>query len=336
MSYESSETRRRFLGLTGALAATGLFGVGMATADEHRDPIKTHGHDMEVFEVELAPESVVSDEDVESNATGRATAILDENRLVIGGEVTDLTSPIRDIADYADEDVGFGAPDEEDEDDEENGEDEEDQEDVTEDLLDPGVHIHEGGPDETTGYILALIAQVDEFDDMDTRYAGSFTLTQSQIVTLRNEEFYQDIHTEEFEDGELRGQVTPVEKDVELFGADLTSDAAGVEASALGKATAFLDGCELTVGGEFSGLRSELRDQTEDILDPGIRIRDGSGEAVFPLAADIDGDEGSGQFMGSFELEDEQIERLRSDEYHIDIVTEDYPDGVVRGHLESR
>lgn len=331
MMSNHDSSRRRFLGLTGALAATGLFSAGTAAADEYDRNGQYGSDDVTVFDVDLEPGNVVSNEDVDSRATGRATAVLDRNRLIIGGEFRDLESPLRDIADYANEDAEFGTPDDEEEEDEEP-----DQEDVAEDLLDPGVHIHEGGPDETTGYILALVAHIDEFDDTSARFAGSFTLTQSQIATLLNEEMYQDVHTEELEDGELRDQITPVEKDVELFDADLTSEAAGVDASALGKATAFIDDGHLIVGGEFSGLRSELRDQTESVLDPGIRIRDASDEALFGLIPDIDGDEGSGQFMGSFELEDEQVDRLQSGEYHIDIVTEDYPDGVARGHLESR
>lgn len=335
MIRNTNESRRRFLGLTGGLAALGLLGSSEAvTADGHDEGSE---YDVRVFDIELISENVVSDETpIDSNATGRGTAVLDENRLIIGGEFYNIESPLRDVAEYIDEGVGFGTSDGQEG--EENGEEgnEVEQEDVVEDLLDPGVHIHEGGPGESTGYILALIAHLDEFGDLSGRYAGSFILTRSQIVTLENGEMYQDTHTEEYESGELRDQITPVERDVELFDADLTSEAVSVEASALGKATAFLDSCELTVGGEFSGLRSELRDQEEDVLDPGIRVRDGSGEAVFSLVADIDGDEGSGQFMGSFELTDEETDRLRSGGYHIDIVTEDDPEGVIRGDLESR
>jgi hypothetical protein len=40
--------------------------------------------------------------------------------------------------------------------------------------------------------------------------------------------------------------------------------------------------------------------------------------------------------MGSFELEDRQVEALENGEYHVDVVTEDHPGGVVRGDLEER
>lgn len=328
---QQNESRRRFLGLTGALAATGLFGTGAATADDNAHELDDHHRydydDVTVFNIDLTPENVVSDEEVDSDADGEGVAILDGNRLIIGGEFRSLESPLRDVADYADENVDFGAPEDD---------DEEEQEDAIEDLLDPGVHIHEGDVDETTGYILALVAHLNEFDDLSARYAGSFILTQSQIVTLENEEMYQDVHTEDLEDGELRDQSTPVEKTVPLFDADLTSENAGVDASALGKATAFIDDGHLIVGGEFSGLRSELRDQNENILDPGIRIRNESGEAQYGLIADIDGNEGSGQFMGSFECDDEDQERLEAGEYFVDIVTEDNPTGVAHGQFNVR
>jgi hypothetical protein len=225
MTRDSDESRRCFLGLTGGLAALGLFGSGTVSADEKEEKDGKRGRSNEVtaFDVELAPENVVSDEDVESDATGNATAVLDGYHLLIGGEFADLESRLRDLEDYDDE--GFGTPEE----------DDEDQEEVVEDLLDPGIHIHEGGPDETTGYVLALVAHLEEFDDRDARFAGSFLLSRSQIVTLENEEMYQDVHTEGFEDGELRDQISPVNRELRLFDAELTSEAAGVDAPALGE-----------------------------------------------------------------------------------------------------
>jgi hypothetical protein len=347
MTRQCTESRRRFIGLTAALGVFGLTGTSIAGADE---PDEDEGNDdPDVFEVSLEPGNVVSDEDVESDATGEAMAVLDGDRLVIGGEFADLTSPLRDVADYEGTDADAGIPEEEEEDEEdENGEEEgdeeeeeengdgdgededPDQEEVVEDLLDPGIHIHEGDTDETTGYILALVAHLDTFSDTGARYAGSFTLTDSQIATLRDEEFYQDVHSEEFEDGEVRDQLTPADEDVELFDAELTGDE-----GALGAATAFLADQELVVGGEFSGLRSRLANQTESVLEPGITIYDDD-EAVRELVADIEDDEGSGQFAGSYELDDEEIDRLGDGEFSIEIATEDHPDGVASGDLDPR
>lgn len=300
----------------------------------------------------LAPENVVSDEDVQSDAMGRATAVLDGQRLLIGGAVTDLGSPLRDIAEYEDTEAEFRVPeeDEEAEEDEdeaeaegeeeneeaeeanEDDEDEPDQEDVVEDFLDPGIHIHEGGPDETTGYIYPLVAHIDDFGETSMRYAGSFLLSDSQIATLHNEELYQDVPTDEFEDCEVRDQLTPTNTDVQLFDAELTGDT-----TVVGQTTAFLTDGELVVGGGFSGLRSRLANQTENILAPGISIV-GPGEdgSQFELIADIDDDQGSGAFAGSYELTEDTRERLTAGEFTIEIATEDHPDGAAGGKLAPR
>jgi hypothetical protein len=123
----------------------------------------------------------------------------------------------------------------------------------------------------------------------------------------------------------VRDQLTPTDEDVELFDAELTGDE-----GALGATTAFLYDEELVVG-EFSGLRSRLANQTESVLEPGITIYDDDDEAVRELVADIEDDEGSGEFAGAYELDDEE-----DGEFSIEIATEDHSDGVAAGDLESR
>ncbi|APX96693.1 CHRD domain-containing protein [Natronorubrum daqingense] len=178
----------------------------------------------------------------------------------------------------------------------------------------------------------SMRATRDEFGEISSRYAGSFTVTESQIITLYNEEFYQDVHTEEFEDGEVRDQLTPTDQDVQLFDADLTG-----ATTVLGHATGSLTDGELTVGGDFSGLRSRLENQMENVLAPAITIyTNGDNSSTYELIADIEDDEGSGQFAGSYELTDEEIEALRSGELTVEISTEDHPDGAATGEFVPR
>jgi hypothetical protein len=70
----------------------------------------------------------------------------------------------------------------------------------------PGAHIH--GPaseDENAGVLFPL-----EFDnEAGTLSGGPFTLTSAQLQQLQDGLFYVNLHSEEHQDGEIRGQLLP-------------------------------------------------------------------------------------------------------------------------------
>lgn len=306
------------LAVTAALSAV-LLVAGLQTASaEPPSAGDADRPDVVVLDVEMAGDQVAP-EPVDTAATGAATAVLRDNVLTVGGQFADLSSPLRDL----DDDSGADGTDD--------------------DLLDPGVHIHEGEPGATTGYVFGLPAHLDDESDLTARFSGSFLLSESQIATLLDGAMYLDVHTQGFEGGELRGQLIPRDTAAGVTryegGLDGESVVPGpVDSPATGRFSAFLEGVELTVGGEFSGLRSELRDQEDDLLDPGIHIHPGAageeGESyILALIADIDGDEGSGRFAGSFELDDAELELLRAENLFVDIHTVEFEDGEVRGQM---
>lgn len=300
----------------GTTAWTGAVQPGSVQASERTQSGSTPTEPV-VFDAEMSGDEVAPDP-VDTGATGTATAVLQDNTLTIGGGFQGLSSPLRDIADLGGDWETDG------------------------DVLDPGVHVHEGEPGTTTGYIFALAAHLDHRDDTSADFSGSWVLTESQIETLLDEGMYLDVHTGEHPGGEIRGQLLP-RKDatgVELFEAELEGENVvprPVRSPAHGRASAFLEGEMLTVGGEFSGLRSELRDRNKSHLDPGIHIHPGAadetGPYIYELIAGIDGDEGSGTFFGHHRLTAEETELLRSERLYIDIHTAEHEDGEVRGQL---
>lgn len=265
----------------------------------------------EMFVANLSGENIVP-EAVDTTATASATAFLVDDMLIVGGAFAGLSSDLRDLED---------------------------------DPLDPSVHIHPGAADETNSYIYGLVAQLVETEQPSGTVSGTFFLSDEEIAMLRAETLYMDIHTEDFEDGELRDQLRPAEVEGTFYSTAMTNenvlpdedDPELPNTGATGSVTAFLTGNLLIVGGTFEGLSSDLRDLDEDVLDPGIHIHPGdvddSNPYIFALVADLNEDETSGSFSGAFVLNDEQLELLESGLLYADIHTTEFEDGEVRGQL---
>lgn len=85
--------------------------------------------------------------------------------------------------------------------------------DIDEDPQDPGVHIHPGAEGETDDYLYGLRADVGP-DGTSGIFYGTVELTDEQREMLLDERIYMDIHTVEFEGGEVRDQLRRAEPEV--------------------------------------------------------------------------------------------------------------------------
>lgn len=145
-----------------------------------------------------------------------------------------------------------------------------------------------------------------------------------------------------------------------------------VVSSAQGSATARLVGNTLTVTGTFQGFSDDAEDDEEDDTETEVdtsmplmavsgspahihRAPEGeNGPIIFnleviteqedqiiadegydPSVAMLlqDDDDGSGLLRGEFELTDDQVEALINEDFYINIHTEQYPSGEIRGQL---
>lgn len=117
-----------------------------------------------------------------SAALGAAEAILMGNRLMLQGNFSNLSSPLRD---YATDPLDPPNPN-----------------------ITSGVHIHQGESTENGPFQYAL--QVSSgASDLEGRFTGDYTLTPEQLQSLSSGKLYLDLHTEQNRAGELRGLLKP-------------------------------------------------------------------------------------------------------------------------------
>jgi len=132
------------------------------------------------FTAEMVPEEVVTGSPEEgSRAQAQATLILTGNTLHVHGAFTGLSSQLRDIEETPDN---------------------------------PGIHLHPGARGEENSYIYGLEASLNE-DKRSGTFTGTFELTQEEMVLLLDDRLYLDIHTVEFDPGEVRGQIDPADRE---------------------------------------------------------------------------------------------------------------------------
>lgn len=118
-----------------------------------------------------------------SNAAfGAAGAVLVGDRLVMRGDFSNLSSPLRD---YATDPVSPANPN-----------------------ITSAVHIHQGESTKNGLFQYALTVNLNE-TGMGGRFAGEYTLTSEQQQALSNGMLYVDIHTKTNRAGELRGILRP-------------------------------------------------------------------------------------------------------------------------------
>jgi hypothetical protein len=115
-------------------------------------------------------------------AYGTGGAALVGNTLIVRGDFTNLTSPLRD---YATDPLDPPNPN-----------------------ITSGVHIHQGEPDVNGPFLYALDVTLRD-SEMNGRFMGEYELTSEQLQALQNGTLYMDIHTTSNRAGELRGIFMP-------------------------------------------------------------------------------------------------------------------------------
>jgi hypothetical protein len=113
-----------------------------------------------------------------TNATGEVEAMLVGDRLMVQGNFSQLSSPLRD---YATDPLDPPNPN-----------------------ITSGIHIHQGKSTENGPFQYALRVSPDE-SGLQGQFMGEYTLTSEQKQALVNDILYMDIHTQQNRAGELRG-----------------------------------------------------------------------------------------------------------------------------------
>jgi hypothetical protein len=132
-----------------------------------------------MFVAELRGDAVAP-ASVQTAATAKATGVLVGNRFTVHGSFIGLSSALRDIEKKPD---------------------------------DPGVHLHQGAPGQTTPYFHGLQVRLNA-DERSGIFFGTATLDDDQLKRLLATETYVDVHTVQHGPGELRDQWRPLDKAV--------------------------------------------------------------------------------------------------------------------------
>ena len=249
------------------------------------------------YEVELAGENQVPS--IATPATGTMDVNLDQNNvLTVEGDFTGLVSQLRDIQ---------GSP----------------------------AHIHVGEAGENGPVVFTVNVDAD-----DDQRSGTFTLTETltadQVQVFENNEYYLNIHTNAYPEGELRAQLDPDAPEFagidESWGVEMTAEAQphDVDTDGEGWVWAILrDDNSFVASGAVQNLSSDITD---------IRLERGEagevGDTIFTMDFE-ERDDDVTRFWFNTELTDGQVTDLRDDLFYVTVITEDEPDGELRAQFDD-
>lgn len=203
-------------------------------------------------------------------------------------------------------------------------------------------HVHIGNPGINGPVVFPLTATLTNnqrngsFDPCLNR----FTLTNEQRDALLNGQYYVNIHTTQYPNGELRSQLLPKRKSTRCHKSECrqylailsgAEEVPPVETEATGKIVASLNGNKLKLNGSFTALGS---DYTASHIHRGAAGV--NGPVVFNLNATLNLPPLSGQYFLSdniFILTESQKATLNASEFYVNIHTIDFPNGEIRGQL---
>ncbi len=201
-----------------------------------------------------------------------------------------------------------------------------------------GAHIHIGKAGQNGGIAFPLVATMDaeglagSFEASD----NMFSLTMDQIETLLSRGMYVNIHTEENQAGEIRGQLLPESQIV--LNALLTGsqEIPNVISGAHGAAFAEISGNQVIITGSFNDLESDFNADIARGAHLHFGLPGSNGGILHGLVANFNNGLRSGTFEpmdNTIEFSSENLESMRGREVYVNIHTVDNPSGELRGNL---
>jgi len=199
-----------------------------------------------------------------------------------------------------------------------------------------GVHIHNGyaGANGPVAILLNTTPGADATSGTFNAADNSFGVTAGVIDTMRMRGNYVNVHSLDFEAGELRGQLLPFATTYFTSSFDGWNEVQPITTGATGGAKLEITGTTLVVSGAFSGLESMFDENVAGGAHLHIAGPGANGDIDIELASDLDGDMLGGRFLASentYDLDEEQVMTLRQGDYYFNIHTADNQAGELRG-----
>lgn len=201
-------------------------------------------------------------------------------------------------------------------------------------------HIHYGNAGRNGDIFFGLKVELDG-DRRSGSFTGSRTLTDDEVATFEAGGYYINMHTQEFNGGELRGQISgeqPSGEDVSYEDVELSGEyeVLPVDTDASGAATATLTGDTLEVTGEFDNLSSDLYDVEGSPAHIYLGKVGETGNIAFSLEVFANDDSQSGSFSLSQKLSEDEKAIFRAGGYYLNIHSEAFREGELRGQLAEK
>ncbi len=201
-----------------------------------------------------------------------------------------------------------------------------------------GAHIHAGLPGRNGPILLPLTINLDE-DSL----GGTFEAAQNTIIAAQSlfddtdvGQVYVNIHTRNYPGGEIRGNLAPADSEtyfVNLFG---SNEVPSVVSQAYGAVFFDVEDGVLYATGSFRDLSSEVATRIAGGAHLHFGLPGENGPVEIPLAIELDEGNRSGVFVSDdegYELTDEQLGVLRSGQFYVNLHTENFPGGELRGQV---
>ena len=202
-----------------------------------------------------------------------------------------------------------------------------------------GIHLHIAPAGSNGGVDFVITPEVSD----DNRSAiirpavNTFGLNDAQTEALFNRGYYVNVHSLVFVPGELRGQVLPYAQT--YFGTNLLGQneiPQPVSSEGTGNLQFELTNNELTVSGSFGNLSGGILQELANGIHIHAAITGENGPVIFPLNPTYNGDN-LGAVIESvnnvFLLDDAQVEAIQSGGNYINIHSEAFPAGELRGQI---
>lgn len=254
------------------------------------------------LQVVLAGENEVPP--VATPASGDVTATLEGDTLTVTGDFMDLESDLTEIS-------GSSA------------------------------HIHQAEVGEAGPIVFNLDVTPGE-DNRSGTLAGTFELTSEQRMLFEQGLLYVNVHTEQNPAGEIRGQLATDQPSLApidaIFDAELLpeNETEPVVSTATGTATAVVRGRELTLSGQFTGLTSPLMSIEGSPAHVHEAPPGEAGPIVFPIEVTPENNMTAGRLSATRTLTEAQLAAMQAGDYYINVHSETYPAGEIRGQITQR
>lgn len=202
-----------------------------------------------------------------------------------------------------------------------------------------GAHIHRAVSGRNGGVEIPLNVETGDDERSGVLEAGqnTFELTPAQIEMFLERRFYINVHSNVNPGGEIRGQLVPQVTSTMIANLSGSAEESGIISEGSGSIAAELDGNMLTVTGSYQGLGSNF---TASHLHVGLPGRSGGVSVGLNETPDTQ-NPSAGVYEAennTFELSQDQIDLLMNRQLYINVHSQGYPGGEIRGQLlgESR